>query len=142
MTETTKSFERRTPVRRFSFLLALLLVAACATAPPVAEVFDASKLMQIDATIERAIEERKIPGGVLWIERNGTIYGKTYGNRALQPEVEALTPDTIYDAASITKVVATAPSIWMLVKQGKVELDAPVSRYIEEFGARVSSPAP
>ena len=132
--------KRRSLDRRFSFLLTLLLAAACATAPPVAEVFDPAKLAEIDATIERAIAERKIPGGVLWIERHGTVYGKTYGNRALQPEVEPLTPDTIYDAASITKVVATAPSIWMLVKQGKVDLDAPVARYIEELGAGATEP--
>ena len=116
-----------------SILAALLLSVSCASAPPVTEVFDAAKLAEIDATIERAIEERRIPGGVLWIERNGAIYGKTYGNRALVPAVEALTPDTIYDAASITKVVATAPSIWLLVQQGKVGLDTSVAQYIPEI---------
>ncbi|HET7705661.1 MAG TPA: exo-beta-N-acetylmuramidase NamZ domain-containing protein [Thermoanaerobaculia bacterium] len=130
------SSKRRSFDRRFAFCAALLFVASCATVPPVAEVFDPAKLREIDATIERAIDDGRIPGGVLWIERNGAVYGKTYGNRAVEPQVEALTPDTIYDAASITKVVATAPSIWLLVQQGKVELDAPVSSYIPEIASK------
>ena len=117
-------------------LLAILLLS-CASwpsnSPHVTEVFDAAKLEQIDATIEKAIADRKIPGGVLWIERNGVHYGRAFGNRALVPEVEPITPDTIYDAASITKVVATAPSIWMLIEEKKIDLDAPVKRYIPEF---------
>ncbi|MGZ8867522.1 MAG: exo-beta-N-acetylmuramidase NamZ domain-containing protein [Thermoanaerobaculia bacterium] len=130
------SSKRRSFDRRFVFCATLLLVVSCATAPAVTEVFDPAKLREIDATIERAIEEGRIPGGVLWIERNGSTYGKTYGDRAIEPQREALTPDTIYDAASITKVVATAPSIWLLVQQGKVELDAPVARYIPEIASK------
>src|SRR5687767_3351707 len=133
MSNAKLSVKRRSLDRRFSFLPVLLLVVSCATAPPIAEVFDPAKLAEIDAAIERAIEERKIPGGVLWIERNGATYGRTYGNRALVPAVEKLTPDTIYDDASITKVRAAAPSISLLVQQGKVELDAPVARHIPEI---------
>ncbi len=127
---------RRSLDRRFLFCATLFLVASCATVPPIAKVFDPAKLREIDASIERAIDDGRIPGGVLWIERHGAIYGKTYGNRAVEPQVEALTPDTIYDAASITKVVATAPSIWLLIQQGKVELDAPVARYIPEIASK------
>src|SRR6185295_12444065 len=58
---------------------------------------------------------------------------KVYGNRALVPAVETMTDDTIFDAASLTKVVATTPSIWLLIERGKIEIDAPVSRYIPEF---------
>jgi uncharacterized protein YbbC (DUF1343 family)/CubicO group peptidase (beta-lactamase class C family) len=132
MTET-QFMKRRRSLRRFSFSLALLLSLSCTVRHPIERTFDVAKLEEIDATIERAVAEGKIPGGVLWVERNRVVYGKTYGNRALVPAVEEISPDTIYDAASITKVVATAPSIWLLVEQGKIDLDAPVSRYIEEF---------
>ena len=125
--------KRRSFDRRFLFPAALLFYISCATTPHVTEVFDAAKLREIDATIERAVADRKIPGGVLWIEREGAVYGKTYGQRALVPAVEQLTPDTIYDAASITKVVATAQSIWVLIERGQVALDTPVRTYVPEL---------
>jgi uncharacterized protein YbbC (DUF1343 family) len=67
------------------------------------------------------------------MERNGVAYHRAYGNRALVPAVEKNSEDTIYDAASLTKVTATAPSIWLLIQQGKITLDAPVRTYIPEF---------
>src|SRR5262249_33633703 len=56
-----------------------------------------------------------------------------YGNRALEPEPEPMTVDTIFDLASLTKVVATATSMMILVERGLVRLGDPVSRYIPEF---------
>jgi uncharacterized protein YbbC (DUF1343 family) len=111
----------------------LFLALSCATAPKIGEVFDPAKLREIDARIQRAIAEHQIPGGVLWMERNGVAYHRAYGNRALVPAVEKNGEDTIYDAASLTKVTATAPSIWLLIQQGKIALDAPVKTYIPEF---------
>jgi len=124
--------ERRRPRRRFFFLPALL-IAACASAPPQSDAFDSATLRELDAAIEKAIAEKKTPGGVLWIEREDSVYHRAYGNRALVPQVVPNSEDTIYDAASITKVAATAPSIWLLVKQGKVDIDAPVKTYLPEF---------
>jgi uncharacterized protein YbbC (DUF1343 family)/CubicO group peptidase (beta-lactamase class C family) len=118
-------------MRRLSIAL-LVLLSGCATTQ-TSDVFDAGRLREIDRTIETAIAEHKLPGGVFHLEREGAIYEKTYGNRALVPSVEPMTADTIFDAASITKVVATTPSIWLLIERGKIELDAPVSRYIPEF---------
>ncbi|HEX7421072.1 MAG TPA: serine hydrolase domain-containing protein [Thermoanaerobaculia bacterium] len=123
--------ERRRPHRRRFFFLALL--AACATAANIDQTFDRAKLREIDARIEQAIAEHQIPGGVLWIERNGVAYHRAYGNRALVPAVEKNSEDTIYDAASITKVTATAPSIWLLIQQGKIAIDAPAKTYVPEF---------
>jgi uncharacterized protein YbbC (DUF1343 family)/CubicO group peptidase (beta-lactamase class C family) len=120
-------------MRHLQLPLLFLLALSCATAPHFTEAFDPAKLEQADAAIERAIADRIIPGGVLWVERNGAVYGRAFGNRALVPEVERITPDTIYDAASLTKVVATAPSIWRLVERGKIDIDAPVKTYIPEF---------
>ena len=108
----------------------LLLLGA---SPLGAEVFHADKLAAMDAAIGQAIASNKCPGGVLWLERNGTAYHKAFGQRALVPEREPMTEDTIFDAASLTKVVACTPAIMLLVERGKVELDAPVQRYIAEF---------
>jgi uncharacterized protein YbbC (DUF1343 family) len=95
--------------------------------------FDAAHLREIDRTIETAIAEHKLPGGVFHLERGNSVYERVYGNRALVPAVEPMTDDTIFDAASLTKVVATTPSVWLLIEHGKIEIDAPVSRYIPEF---------
>ncbi|HSP15046.1 MAG TPA: exo-beta-N-acetylmuramidase NamZ domain-containing protein [Thermoanaerobaculia bacterium] len=122
---------RRRSRRRLFFLA--LLFACASTTPRVDEVFDRTRLREIDARIEKAIADHQIPGGVLWIERNGVAYHRAYGNRSLVPAVETMTEDTIFDAASLTKVTATAPSIWLLIQQGKVALDAPVNTYIPEF---------
>ena len=102
------------------FLLALLL-AGCATLP------------RADRAIESAIAAHKLPGGVLWVERNGEVYHRAYGLRAIEPREERMTEDTIFDAASLTKVMATAPSIWLLIERGKIALDDPVHRHLAEF---------
>ena len=106
--------------------LFFLLLTACAT-------FHAPQLPQIDAAVEKAIAEKRIPGGVLWIERDGRVYTRAYGNRALVPSVEPMTTDTIFDAASITKPVATASSIGVLIEQGKIKLDEKVRTYLPEY---------
>ncbi|HUP62982.1 MAG TPA: exo-beta-N-acetylmuramidase NamZ domain-containing protein [Thermoanaerobaculia bacterium] len=106
-------------------LLALLLLTACASLQ--------SPKPAVDAAIEQAIAEKRIPGGVLWIEHEGSVYQRAYGNRALVPAVEAMTDDTIFDAASITKVVATAPTVWLLIERGKIALDEPVRTYLPEY---------
>ena len=87
----------------------------------------------IDHAINTAIAQHKLPGGVLWAEHNGHAIHRAYGNRALVPRVEKMTEDTIFDAASITKVAATTPSIWILIERGKIGLDDPASKYLPEF---------
>jgi uncharacterized protein YbbC (DUF1343 family)/CubicO group peptidase (beta-lactamase class C family) len=95
--------------------------------------FEPAALREIDASIDQAIQEKRLPGGVLHLERDGAVYEKAYGNRALVPRVEKMTRDTIFDAASITKVAATTPAIWLLIQRGKVALDDPAQKYIPEF---------
>src|SRR5438046_7793371 len=87
---------------------------------------------EIDHTIEAAIARHNIPGAVYHLDRDGKVYEKAYGHRALVPRAERMTRDTIFDAASLTKVVATTPAIWLLIERGKVELDAPLNRYIPD----------
>jgi uncharacterized protein YbbC (DUF1343 family)/CubicO group peptidase (beta-lactamase class C family) len=101
--------------------------------PAAAAVFHAEKLAEMDAAILQAIADKKCPGGVLWLERQGTVYCKAYGRRAVVPAEEPMTEDTIFDVASLTKAVATTPAIMLLVERGQVSLDAPVCAYLPEF---------
>jgi uncharacterized protein YbbC (DUF1343 family)/CubicO group peptidase (beta-lactamase class C family) len=90
----------------------------------------------LDSVIEKAIAADEIPGAVLLVSHQGRIiHRKAYGNRALLPQREPMTLDTIFDLASLTKVVATTSAVMKLVEQGKVRLNDPVARYIPEFGA-------
>jgi len=114
------------------YLLALLLLG-CATTTNMTTPFDPAVIAEIDRTIEQSIAAHRLPGGVFHLERNGLFYEKAFGNRSLVPDVEPMTVDTIFDAASLTKVMATTPSIWLLVQRGKVDIDDPVRRYLPEF---------
>lgn len=95
--------------------------------------FSTVRLGEIDDAIEQAITDARTPGGVFHLEREGEVYEKAYGSRALVPGIEKMTVTTIFDAASLTKVVATTPAIMKLVEAGKLQLDSPVSRYLPEF---------
>jgi uncharacterized protein YbbC (DUF1343 family) len=95
--------------------------------------FRDDKLGEIDVAVRDAIAEKRLPGGVLLIDHKGEEIVRTYGNRAIEPARERMTADTIFDAASITKVVATAPSIWLLIERGKLTLDQPLRSVLPEF---------
>jgi uncharacterized protein YbbC (DUF1343 family)/CubicO group peptidase (beta-lactamase class C family) len=93
------------------------------------------RLAQIDEAVRASIERKETPGAVVLVGRRGhVVYRKAFGDRAIQPQREAMTIDTIFDLASLTKIVATATSIMILVERGKVSLADPVSLYIPEFG--------
>ena len=125
----------------YSFSLAVvgwlwlgLVHGAAQTNPPAAQsAFRPEILAQMDDAINQAIADHRCPGGVLWLEHRGNVYHKAYGKRALVPIVEDMTEDTIFDAASLTKVLATTPAMLLLVERGQVKLDAPVAAYIPEF---------
>ena len=88
----------------------------------------------IDTEINRAIEKQLIPGAVVEIGHQGAVvYRKAYGSRALVPKTEPMTLDTVFDAASLTKVVATTSSLMKLFEQGQIRLDDPVTAYLPEF---------
>lgn len=102
---------------------------------PTAVGLSPAQLTWIDQIVEAEIGARQLPGAVVMVGREGRIaWHRAYGNRALEPAPEAMTPDTIFDLASLTKVVATATSVMILVDRGLVRLGDPVARYIPEFG--------
>ena len=61
------------------------------------------------------------------------IYRKAFGERSLEPRREAMTVDTIFDLASLTKVIATTTAVMQLVEQGKIASNDPVAKYMPEF---------
>ena len=90
-----------------------------------------------------AIAAEKLPGGVVMIGHGGKIaFDRAYGSRKLAGEpgldgspapAEPMTDDTIFDIASLTKPLATAPAVMQLYEQGKVQFDDPVQKYLPEF---------
>ncbi len=118
------------------FPVLLFLLAAGLAGSVMAAVPGPPKLSDVDAVIEHAIAKNELPGAVLLVGHRGRIvYRKAYGDRALVPRRERMTTGTIFDLASLTKVFATAPSVMLLLQQGKIRLDDPVARYLPQFGA-------
>jgi uncharacterized protein YbbC (DUF1343 family)/CubicO group peptidase (beta-lactamase class C family) len=94
------------------------------------------KLAAIAPVAEEAIRTGKCPGAVVAVGQGGrVIYREAFGHRALVPKELPMTVDTIFDVASLTKVVATTTAIMQLVEQGKISLNAPVADYWPEFKA-------
>jgi uncharacterized protein YbbC (DUF1343 family)/CubicO group peptidase (beta-lactamase class C family) len=104
-----------------------------AAAVAVAAPFRAAKLAELDTAIESAIAAKSTPGAVVWLERGGASHHRAYGQRAVQPVAEPMTEDTIFDAASLTKVLATTPAVMLLVERGRIRVDEPLKTYLPEF---------
>lgn len=105
-----------------------------ATRTPV--VADDPKFVPVDALVQQEVTAQGITGAVLLIGHDGkVVHQKAFGLRATSPRAEKMTVDTIFDLASLTKVVATAPSVMRLVQFGQVRLNDPVSHYLPDFAA-------
>jgi len=97
---------------------------------------DADRLARIDDVMRDALKQGKLPGAVVVVARQGKIvWRKPYGLRAQKPAEEAMTLDTVFDLASLTKPLATAASVMVLVEQGKLRLTDRVAEHIPAFGA-------
>ena len=115
-------------------LLAQTITAQLPQTAPAAVGMSAERLARMDQVIQASIEKKELPGAVVLVARHGRIaWRKSYGSRAVEPQREAMTIDTIFDLASLTKIVATATSIMILVEQGKVRLSDPVIQFIPEM---------
>src|SRR5713226_2716193 len=111
---------------------ALWIGLYCASFVLAQETFSASATL--DAAVDAAVRDSLIPGAVLLVGHDGKIvHRKAYGSRALVPAREAMTVDTIFDIASLTKVVATPPALMLLFQQGKLRINDPVTAYLPEF---------
>ena len=119
-------------------LAALVVMATLLAAPGLALARrprgEDQRLSVVDAIVRDAIRDREIPGAVVLIGHNGQVaYRKAFGHRALEPRLEIMTADTIFDIASLTKVVATTTAVMQLVEDGKIRVNDPVAKYIPEF---------
>jgi uncharacterized protein YbbC (DUF1343 family)/CubicO group peptidase (beta-lactamase class C family) len=120
-----------------ALLLALAVQAFASNLPmaaPASVGMSARQLASIDGVVAESIARHELPGAVVLVARRGHIvWRKAYGSRAVLPEREAMTSDTIFDLASLTKVVATATSIMKLVERGQIRLSDPVTLYLPEL---------
>src|SRR2546422_225051 len=99
---------------------------------PRSAAFDAATF---DPLVLDGIRQGAFPGAALVIGRRDTIlFAKGYGHLTWSASSPAVTVDsTLYDLASLTKVIATTPALMILVERGTVKLDAPVATYIPEL---------
>jgi uncharacterized protein YbbC (DUF1343 family)/CubicO group peptidase (beta-lactamase class C family) len=122
---------------RIVLILALVaqpILAQLPVAKPESVSVSPSSLAAMDSVITDEIAKGRLPGAVVFVGRKGRlVWQKTYGSRAVDPSREPMTPDTIFDVASLTKIVATATSIMILLERGKLRLNDPVSLHIPEL---------
>jgi len=101
--------------------------------------FGAGGLSEADAVVARAISEKAFPGAVLAVGKDGALAQlRAFGRLSYEPDAPEVTPETIYDLASLTKIVVTTTAAMMLADQARLDLDKPVSAFLPEFrgGAR------
>ena len=140
----TLSSQMTFPRKAIGFISIIILAvqglsAAGAPAPkkkkPAPEAKETANFSPVDLLVQEQINDQVITGAVLLVGHGGKIvHQKAFGLRATSPRAEAMTLDTIFDLASLTKVVATTPSVMRLIQYGQVRLDEPVAHYIPDFG--------
>src|SRR2546428_5100061 len=118
-------------------MLTLLLLLPSALSAAAAKPARApNRLAVVDSIVQEAIHAGQIPGAVVLVWHNGQVlYRKAFGYRALEPRRELMTVDTVFDLASLTKVVATTTAVMQLVEKGGVRLNDPPAKYLSEFAA-------
>jgi uncharacterized protein YbbC (DUF1343 family)/CubicO group peptidase (beta-lactamase class C family) len=110
-------------------------------AEPAAVGLDAARLQRVDELVAEGLAAKNMPGCVVCVGRHGKIaLLKAYGNKQVEPTVVPMTTDTLFDMASLTKPVATATSILLLIEQGKLRLGDKVSSFLPEFAANDKEP--
>jgi CubicO group peptidase (beta-lactamase class C family) len=103
----------------------------------VSSAFPLARSAEIDQTLERHLASGALPGAVVLVGHEDCIvFHRAYGKRSLEPDVEEMTIDTVFDLASLTKVVATAPAVMLLVERQQLRLEDTVSKHLPAFGRR------
>jgi len=133
-------------VKRFSMSV-VLAAYWCAAAGVVANErssridfaeagIDPAMESRIDRVVARSIERGDMAGCVVLVGRRaGIVFERAYGNRSVEPELVPMTTDTVFDMASLTKPIATATSVMILVERGELRLQDRVTKFFPEFGA-------
>ena len=115
---------------RARLLVVLLSIAGCMSCAFAQE----ADFSAVDTLVGQAMEQHQLPGAVVEIGHGGrVVFRKAYGERSLEPTREAMTLDTIFDMASLTKPLMTATAVMQLCEQGKLSFNDPVTKYLPEF---------
>ncbi|HEV2298678.1 MAG TPA: glycoside hydrolase family 3 N-terminal domain-containing protein [Candidatus Acidoferrales bacterium] len=93
----------------------------------------ATRLKPAFDLLDRAVADHAFPGGVLAVGQHDQLLIHPFGRLTYDAKSPAVNADTIYDVASLTKPIVTTAAIIVLASQGRVDLDAPVSRYLPEW---------
>ncbi|MBI3626257.1 MAG: DUF1343 domain-containing protein [Candidatus Rokubacteria bacterium] len=114
------------PKMLLACVLALLVAGSAVASQP--------ELSAVDEAVRGAVSAGELPGAVVLVGQGERIlYRKAFGSRSLTPKQEPMTEDTVFDVASLTKVVATTPAVLLLWERGRLNLDAPLGTYLPEF---------
>src|SRR5271167_853661 len=124
--------------RSVSGFLSIMFVLGTLSPPALAATqktaASSGRLGVLDDIVQGAIRDEQVPGAVVLVGHDGqVIYRKAFGERALEPRREPMTVDTVFDLASLTKVVATTTAVMQLVQKGQIRVNEPVAKYIPEF---------
>jgi CubicO group peptidase (beta-lactamase class C family) len=112
-----------------------VLAAGCTQLPPAPHKtapLDTAQFARIDAAMMDAIAARRLPGAVFHLERASAIHERAYGRLSYDADAPQVTLDTVFDAASLSKVLATAPAILLLLEDGKLDLEGKLVDYFPE----------
>lgn len=120
--------------RSLSYGLALLLITTATHAADLSQLVATEPL--IKPLVAAAIERGDMPGCVVCLGRgSGIALIEAYGNRAVKPAVEAMTTDTVFDLASLTKPISTATAVMQLLERGQLRLRDKVADHLPDFAA-------
>ncbi len=126
--------------KKRSVIAAAGVLLACFALPIHSQAQTASEWADTDRILNDAIAHNELPGAVLVVGHSGQIaYHHAYGHRALEPALEPMTEDTLFDMASLSKCLSTATAVMQLYEQGKLRFDDPVARYLPEFAVNGKS---
>ncbi|MCZ6450519.1 MAG: serine hydrolase, partial [Deltaproteobacteria bacterium] len=93
------------------------------------------KFGALDGLFKEAVTQGVFPGAVVLVgRRDEVVFERAFGFRSLFPEKTLMQSDTIFDLASLTKVLATTTAVMLLVREKKIRLDDRVNRFVPNFG--------
>jgi CubicO group peptidase (beta-lactamase class C family) len=102
---------------------------------PAEAGFNPDSLIKVNEIITAAIRDSAFPGAVLLVAKDGiVVHEKAYGNFTYDPSSEKMTEESIFDLASVTKVIATTSAMMKLVEEKRLKLDDPIVKYFPAFG--------
>lgn len=101
---------------------------------PVAAGFNPARLSKLDTIVKQAIRDSAFPGAQLIVVKDGVIaYSRAFGTQTYEISARSIDNGTLFDLASVSKVIGTTAAAMKLYDQGKLQLDARVGKYLPQF---------